>query len=299
MLGTRTGSAVVGMVIWMAVACQAAGPAKVFIKRNATDPTAGDVYVMKSPGAKSVKLRTVSNAYLRHYHAADYKNGSLYVINRIGYISERDYRDNWTDELWRYTGSGDRGTKLFAARNLDFRVRDDGGMIAVLAPVTPGKHQRSLHLLGRDGKVLKAWSPKQLNCAGFDFLKWGWVGSDLWLKDQEAFDIYGFVRVDSRSMSTAKYDVTRLSLADQDFDLNTSSLRLAYSDYPVTFDIDSYRQIQQRKTPVKLYVHGLQTKRSRIIASSVAKVFRPKWVSSSVLEYDNPKGNGRVRRAIR
>lgn len=296
MAAVRFGCRVLTVVmIWLAVGCAAAGAAEVIVKPNPKDPTAGDVYLKKSHTAKAVKLRTVSNVYLNHYHSAEYKNGSLYIIRRVGAVPGRGQSDSWTDELWRYTQSG-RATKLFSAQGLDFRVRDDGGLIAVLAPVTRGTYKASLFLLARDGKVVRSWRPGKLASADLEFEEW--AGQYLWLKDQETVEISGFVRIDSRSMNVPKYDVTQLALTDTDYDLNTSALRLAYSDYPPFFDVDSEREFEQAKTPVKLYVCDLRTKRRRVIARSTARDFNPKWIASTVVEYDNPRGKGRVRKTV-
>lgn len=275
--------------VWSA----AFGSVKVFIKESARGKDSSDVYVKDYTTGKAWKFAAVSEAVRQHYHGAEYHDGYLYIIRRRpggddAYLKSPD----WRDELWRYNKAG-KGVKVFTSRGLDFRVSKDGKLTAVVVG-SNARPRSALHLLKFDGKPMKVFQKDKLGLFGhFDFEEW--TGRYLWLKDQWAADICGFIRIDTRSMAVRKYDV---SLQDEDYDLDTASLRLAYSDYPAMFDIDTAEEFVKNKTSVKLYVYDLTTKKKRLIARSVAKPFAPKWKGVGKLEYNNPRGKGRLVKSI-
>ncbi|MBI2843733.1 MAG: hypothetical protein HYX78_10070 [Armatimonadetes bacterium] len=285
------------VVCLIAVSFSAFGGVKVFIKTNPKNRAMSDVFLKDYKTGKVTKLVTVRDVNI-HYHPAEYHNGHLYIIRRPGGKEVHVTNPNWTDELWRYTQNG-RGTKLWSSKGFDFRVRDDEGMIAVLSHSgqVQGLPRSTLYLLNRDRKPIKIFRAEQLVKTDISFERW--YGRFLWLKDQEEMDISGFVRLDSDSMTIKKYDLSRLRLSAEDYSLNTKSLQLVYSDYPVLLDIYDGQDFEKNKTPVNLYWYDLQTKHRRFIARTIAKRFDPKWVDSSTLEYNNPRGKGRIRKRIR
>ena len=291
-----TNSLAILCLVAMPGAFQAAGSQatgiKVFIKVSTAKKSAWDIFIKDYRTGKATKFITVTDVYQGHYHPAEYHNGHVYVIRRRGDV----HGPTWTDELWRYDRNG-METKLWSSKGLDFRVRDDEGMIAVLSGSTRGSPTSNLHLLDRDGKLIKTFPANQLVSTDMSFEKWD--GRFLWLADQETVDISGFVRIDSGSMAVKRYDLSQLDLSDEDYALNTTLLRLAYSDYPAIFDTDEAHDFEKRKTPVTLYVYDLTTKHRLFIARTIAKPFNPEWANPSTLEYDNPRGKGRIQKRIR
>ncbi|HET6455576.1 MAG TPA: hypothetical protein VFI02_14325 [Armatimonadota bacterium] len=264
---------------------------KVFIKVSTAKKSAWDIFIKDYRTGKATKFITVTDVYQGHYHPAEYHNGHVYVIRRRGDV----HGPTWTDELWRYDRNS-KGTKLWSSKGLDFRVRDDEGMIAVLAGSKQGP-ERNLYLVDRVGKLIKTFPPEQLVSTDMSFEKWD--GRFLWLADEAMMTISSFVRVDSNSMAVKKYNLTELDLAAEDYALNPTSLRLAYSDYPVMFETDTAEDFRKEKTPVKLYIYDLSTRHRRLIARAIAEPFNPKWANPSTLEYDNPRGKGRIQKRIR
>ena len=265
---------------------------KVFIKVSTAKKSAWDIFIKDYRTGKATKFITITDVYQGHCHPAEYHNGHVYVIRRRGDV----HGPTWTDELWRYDRNG-LGTKLWSSKGLDFRVRDDEGMIAALSRSQQGERRLTLYLLDGDGKLIKTSPAHQLVSTDMSFEKWD--DRFLWLADQETVDISGFVRIDSHSMAIKKYDLSQLGLSDEDYALNTTSLLLAYSDYPVMFDTDEAHDFEKRKTPVKLYIYDLSTRHRRLIARAIAEPFNPKWANPSTLEYDNPRGKGRIQKRIR
>lgn len=274
----------VGFVL--AVLSPAYGSAKVFIKQDPKNKSSFHVYVLNAAG-KSYKFATVENVAAGHYHPAQFVNGQLYLIRR-----SRSDNDGWIDELWRYDAKG-RSARIISNKGLDFRVSEDGKLIAVATTLEDAK-SNILRLLQPSGKTIKTYEAKDLGMSGwFEFEDW--TGRYLWLRDQYAVEIAGFVKVDTQTMAARRYQV---SLQCQDYALHPASLKLAYSDYPVAFDVDSYDQFVESKQPVKLYVCDLVSGKSNVVATSVAKAFEPEWKDASTLEFENPTADGRITRRI-
>src|SRR5512140_1169751 len=64
------------------------------------------LYTLKN-GA-TAPFMDVADVYSDHYHPAEFHNGNVYVIRRIGDTSS----STWTDELWKYD-SAKRGSRIF------------------------------------------------------------------------------------------------------------------------------------------------------------------------------------------
>ena len=274
---------------------QSSDKVKVFIKASPAKKSAWDIFIKDYRTGKATKFITTTDVNEGHYHPAEYHHGHLYVIRVPGGEDAYQTNPNWTSELWRYGRNG-MGTKLWSSKGIDFRVRDDEGMIAILSGSKQGP-ENALYLVDRDGKPIKTFQLQQVVSTDMRFKKWD--GRFLWLADEATMTISGFVRIDTGSMAIKKYDVSQLGLSDEDYSLNTTSLRLAYSDYPPMVDIGLAEDFEKARTPVKLYIYDLTTKHRTFMARAIAKPFNPKWVSSSMLEYDNPRGKGRIQKRIR
>lgn len=269
---------------------------KVFVKPNPAKRSAWDLFVKDYGTGKATKFVTVTD--VRHsYHPAEYHNGHLYVIRRPGGDEVYQKNPNWTDELWRYNRKG-AGTKLWSSKGLDFRVRDDEGMIAVVSGSEKGSLS-GLYILDDRGKLIKEFPHQELVSPDSEISFEKWDERFLWLGDEAMMTINGFLRIDSDSMAVKKYDLSQLDLGDEDYALNTTSLWLSYSDYPPMVDVELAEDFEKARTPATLYVYNLTTKHRLFIAKTIAKPFNPKWIGLSTLEYDNPRGKGRLRKRIR
>lgn len=251
---------------------------------------------LKDPATgKKTRFLTISGIYTSHYHPAEYRNGYLYVIKRQGQTSAYSPDTSYIDELWRYSADGE-GHRLLSLQGLDFRASNDGSRIAITG--YPDKTNGiKLYIIRSSGVVIESYSKGALNAIGLTF--GGWVGGDLWIRDQEAVDIYGLIRIDTNTLKAQRYDLKDLDLADSDLSFNLQSLKLAYSDYPVLFDTDSEADFVKDKTPVKLYVYDLKTHDCKQIAHTTAKPFNPKWLNESTLQYDSSKGGRRVKVTVK
>lgn len=254
----------------------------------------GDVLLKDSRSGKTTKFAAIPDACRSHYHAAEYNAGCVYAIRRFG-PDDSDAAGNpkYKDELWRYDKNGHRRKLWSRGWGLDFRVSPDGEFIAVVASSQMKVYRSELYMLDRSGKLLKTFKRAGIVQGDFEFERWD--GQCLWMKDQEEMGIYGFIRIDSRTLRLTQYAA---DLDDQDYALNTKSMLLAYSDYPVTFDSYDADEYKKSKGKVSLYVYDLRTQRNRAIARSITELFDPKWVGPRTLEYDNPRGSGRLRHKV-
>lgn len=264
---------------------------------SVTITKSGDVFLKDSATGKKTKFLTLRGICRNedHYHAAEYNNGCVYVLRRIGWRGYQAEDPNYRDELWRYDKNG-HGRKLWSGRGIDFRVSPDSKFIAVKSSTQSKDYPSDLYLLDFNGKLRKKFAPEGLVKGEFYFERWD--GRYLWLKDQDAIDIYSFIRIDSQTLRLAKYAIPPNFLANMDYNLNTSKLVLAYSDYPVILESDGANDYEKSGSQVHLYAYDLRTKQKRLISKCITDLFNPKWIGASTLEFDSPKGAGRLRQHV-
>ena len=267
---------------------------------SARDPRLCEVSVWEQQtGALQLSI-AVPDVYLLHYHAAEYHDGHLYIIRRIGYDGYPD--EDWTDELWRYDAQG-QGTRLYAAQGLDFRVAPGERAIAIAAPKS-SKVSNTLVFVDPSGRPtqqfaveqLSGQAPAALHSASVSPYGWADDGRVFWARVMRGPFEYEFARIDVASWRVTAYDVATLPMGD--YALNPNAGLLAYSNVPITLAVDPGQTFWESRRQVTLFVRDLAAQAGRPIAASVAKAFRPSWLDDVTLEYNDPTGEGRVARGI-
>ncbi len=265
----------------------------VVLKETPHDKTKTDIYLKNPNTAQEIFYLTLSDVYKSHYHSAEYHNGNLYIIRRPG--GEDAYRTNpnWTDELWKYTDQ-QQGQKIHSARGLDFRAANDETMITVTT-------NEEFNILDNNGGKIKTFPAEEVTINPkegplFEFLDWG--PNSIWLDNTFGPSLSGLVKIDTRTYSITKYDLSALP-AGPEYALNVSKELVAFSDYPAIFDVESAQELEQSKPEIKLRVYDLKTKVQQQIVTSIAKKFAPKWIDENTLEYNSPNGPGRLTKQIR
>jgi hypothetical protein len=259
----------------------------VVVRGNPTDPSKTDITVTDRATGAQIYGMTASEVYRSHYHAAEYRNGHLYIIRRRG-----EHTDAWTDELWKYDREK-HGVAIFTNRGLDFRASPDGQFVAVVG----GGERGPLTLLQSDGTVLKVMSPDQLSLEAFAPI--GWAGSAFWVKDPVVGDaVQHIVKFILRDWQTTTFDVSALPIEGDEFALNPIRERVVFSNRPFSYDVTSESEYVASHATVTLSVYDLNTKRTQVIATSVSQAFHPRWVSVDTIEYHDPHGTGTLRRAV-
>jgi uncharacterized protein len=251
--------------------------------------------------------------YASHYHCCEYDQGNLYVIKRTGDDSIKGVRDDgspitspWTDELWRFH-LGKEGQKIFEAQGLDFRVSPKGDLIAVI-------QEDKLVFLDPTGKAVHgtdfAQMGKDIDCdkfhgahgdAGPHMWKWSKDGSEFWGSIECLYVTARFFKIDVPSWKLTVYRRTDTSEGAEkgwpsnELDLDPDSRKVAYSDYPFIFDVETEEEFRKSRRRVHLYVYDLETGLDRLMATSTAKEFKPEWLDAYLLEYNDPSGKNRIR----
>jgi len=267
----------------------------VIVKENSSDKTKTDVFLKDPKTGQETFYITLSDIYRGSYHNAEYHNGNLYIIHRTGGDSGYQTNPNWTDELWRYDQQK-KGVKLFSNRGLDFRVSEDEKFIAIVGSGDNNVTGENLTFTKNDGTVLKVFSPNQLGLENFNPIKW--ANSNFWVSDGFGPGISNIVKIEAINFQSTKFDVSSLSITIGEFDLNPAKEKIAFSNYPAMFDVDTAQEYERSGAKVNLVVYDLKSKAQQTIAISTTKKFEPKWLDENTLEYNNPNGTGRITKQI-
>lgn len=264
----------------------------VVVRENPTDKTKTDIYLKDPKTGQETFYITLSDIYRNHYHNAEYHNGNLYIIHRTGGDTGYQTNPNWTDELWRYNQQK-QGQKLYSVRGLDFRVSDDEKLIAIIT-------NEEFNLLNNSGSKIRTFQSNEVvanpeNSPMFGFLAWG--QSSIWLDNTFGPSLVGLAKINMTNYAVTKYDLSELP-AGPEFAINVYKEKIAFSNFPAMFDVDSAQEYERSGAKVNLIVYDLNSKSQQTIATSITKKFEPKWLDETTLEYNNPNGIGRITKQI-
>lgn len=261
---------------------------------NPQDNSLTDVYVKNLETGEEKLHITLPDIYVNHYHNSEYHNGNLYIIRRIGYNGHPD--EEWADELWKYD-SHQKGTKLFAAKGLDFRVAPDEKLVAL------EKDQENLILLDPQGNPTQEFAIDQLGghdekthppLPAYLFLdKWSDDSRELWGEVSAGPSPLTFYKIEVASGQITTYDVSPLAIP-WEYDLNANTGKLVYSDFPQMYVADDAEELKKSQQQITLFVHDLDSQSTQAIVTSVAKDFAPQWLDDSTIEYNDPDGDDRM-----
>jgi hypothetical protein len=264
---------------------------EVILTENPQDSSRTDVYVRSPDTNTETFFITITDVYLQHYHNTEYHNGNLYILRRIGYDGYPD--KTWSDQLWRYD-SQKNGTLLYSDKGGDFRVAPDEEHIAV--------GNEDVIIVNKNGTVLNTYTLSDL---GFGqnrdlviaLLRWSNDGRHLWGK--VSFTAYPqfFYKISTESWNAETYDISNLGV-NSDFDLNADRAKVAYSNYPTFFDVDSELEYEHSGGKVNLQIYDLESENNQVIATSTVEKFAPAWKDENTLEYNDPHRENRIQRVI-
>lgn len=255
--------------------------------KDTNTPGTYDLYLQNMLSKDETFFMTVSEVNTRHYHAAEYHNGNVYVIHRSGGDNGFETDPNWTEWLSRYDTQRSE-TKLFTARGLDFRVSDDERIITVLS-------DDKLNILNTKGAILYTASTK--NDEELQPTIEGVTSSSLWMSYSAGPMIKSLMHVKIPDYETKTYDLASLKLGSE-YDFNPATGKIVYSTFPIMFDASEGEKFQESKTKVELYVYDIMTDAKKNIITSEAKSFQPVWKDESTIEYTDPSSGRRVTRRV-
>jgi hypothetical protein len=267
---------------------------EVLLKVNTQDSNKTDVYLKNLENNVEEFFLTISDVYREHAKSAEYHNGNLYIIRRVGYDGYPD--EDFSDELWRYN-SQKRGTELYSTKGLSFSVKPDETRIAIKADET-------IVFLDNSGEALRSFQEEDLvedsgNVLAYAYLDFlAWRGDSVWLTNTHTGKLRGLTKINVNTYVAKKYDLGNLSIG-KEYTLNVDLEKVAYSNYPVFLEVEAFEEYERSGAEVILKVYDLNTKNSEFIASSITKEFEPKWINENILEYNNPNGVDRVQKTIK
>lgn len=224
---------------------------------------------------------------------ADYKNGSLYIIRKMS--------DSVEKELWRYgkkdrLGSVPEGKKMYSGKIFKFNVSPLGKYIAI---TTAAKEK--LIIIDAEGNILKEYDTKELGFLNSEMFPL-WFGLLDWTSDEKEFwGTLGNKPIPEAiyRISLSNLEISKFSVPfDQEWDLNTDSKRIIYSDCPFMKDSSGSASFSGSNTQVDLIVYDVIKDTHSILESANSKCFNPKWINNQVIEYDNPNGTERTSRIV-
>jgi hypothetical protein len=266
---------------------------QVITRSNSSDGSLTDIYIRNASTRVETRLMSLPDVNSDNYHIAEYHNGNLYILRRMG---DPQADQNWSDQLWRYDLNGN-GKLLFSYKGLDFRVAPDGSYAAVTYQAGDTS-ANTLAFIDKNGDVVRNFNfaptepyanfPNQWSDDGKQF--WGQLQFDMTPKT-----IY---RISISDWSVKKFVVEPLNIG-KDFALNANTGQIVYSDYPAFFDTDSMQHFIDSATKVHLFLYDLNTQALQTIATSIARPFSPKLLDNASFAYDDPNGGARIEYTVK
>lgn len=237
----------------------------------------------------------VADVYTDHYHFKEVHNGNVYLIRRIGPDTDEEWTDeNWADELWKYD-TNNAGQKLYACQGLDFRVSPNEKYISVT-------DYNGMYIIDAEGNKIKDYTIEELSNGEYKNesalgirMQWSDDSLSFWAELDELYLPLRILKINTVNWSkTGYYDVTQLPVSAE-FILNPNTGKIVLSDYPVMLDALGATEFEASKEKVTLFYYDLVEEKLTQIESSSAKMFNPQWIDDFTIEFDNPKGQDRLR----
>lgn len=268
------------------------GSYNVEFQMNQQDSSLTDVYLVDKSNADNRHFyASLKNIYTNHYHTAQYVNGDLYILKRVGDTST----ENWIDELWRYTNPN-HGAKISSQQGLDFLASPNNEAVAVVKS-TDSLNDR-VEIIGSSGGVISTFSTQGLglgNDHNIDPLIWD--DGEVWLTVNVARQLSLLLQHNPDAQTTNQFSVSELSIVGHDFDLNPSTKTVIYSDHVPALDTLDEKELND--TSNNLYLHNLETEEEEHITSSQSRHrFNPKWIDGTTIEYNDPETGERVEKVV-
>ena len=266
---------------------------EIIFQESAQGSNLTDIIVTNLATGENTIFSGINDIYRNHYHFAELHNGNLYIIKRVGYDGGDD--DSWSDELWKYDKNGE-STLIISSKGLDFRVSPDETRIALTSgDISVGE---KLQIIDAQGTILKEFAINDFYSGDFSpiigLIKWTGDGSAVWIKiGGPGPQPMVLSKIQMDAWLVYNYDMSNVDIGAE-FDLNPNTGKLVYSDHPVFFDANSADEFKAGENPVTLYGYDLVSQATQEIAVSKAKMFAPAWLNDTVIEYNNPLGEGRA-----
>jgi hypothetical protein len=264
------------------------------LKANSVDQTKTDIYIRNQKTKEERLFITLPDVCRMNGPDAQYHHGDLYIIRtsggKVAPTPGGDCSGSGPDfkrELWRYSPDK-QGAQIFPGTVGSYLFSADEKVVAIDTGL-------DMRFLAGDGKVLRTLSSSDVGLENPSLYAWG--GSAFWLVEGVGAELPYLVKVEVPGFRLTKFDLTALGIGPE-ADFDPVKGRIVSSDFPPLYDTMSADEFRASKATVTLFTYDLETKRKQVIATSVTKKFNPKWIGDDTVEYDNPKGKGRLTRRI-
>lgn len=211
-------------------------------------------FTVNSPSIEDKVSRYNSTIYLKTKHG---DGNRLITINGMGEAKE-----------------------LYSGRHFSYLISPDQEYIAL-------NEDNRIIILDINGEVLYEYKDifdLKDEAEGLNIVKWSADSTSLWINKRNLSKIEAFYKINIKEVKYWEYDVRNLGF-DFDYDLNANNGKIAYSNYPMLFDVWSVYEFENSNDKVSLYIYDLEEKTDYFVCDNIAKSFEPKWINDSKLEY--------------
>lgn len=125
-----------------------------------------------------------------------------------------------------------------------------------------------------------------------DFVGWSEDNAYLWLIHRRTLVVNYYTCINRHTLEVQ--DIKMEEGYQSDYAINPSSGWVAYGDIPHFFDVDGRDEFEALKQETYFYLKNLRTKEVVELDKGITKAFKPKWTSRFTVEYNDPKGDGRL-----
>lgn len=278
------------LYIWQreSVSTTFSGSHEVALSINPENTT--ETQIMLDVNGTSQVFGVFDDVYSRHYHPAEFVEGNLYVIRRVGDTDT----ENWIDQLWKYQ-TQDNGVMLYEGQGLDFRVAPDGHVVSVFTGSSPDE----VVILDPNGEAVQIRLTKEFLELNPDYsLSYlSMTNEDLWLSETQGVKRMNVIGYNFDSAEISRWNISDVPVGIHESDFNPERLLVVFSDYQFAFDQDTEEGLKD--TSVSLYVYYLEDESKRLLVTSPKRhEFNPKWIGDKEIEFNALDGSGRDQISI-
>lgn len=259
----------------------------IVFKINQKDYKSGDLYIKN--GENETFFKHVNDSYPN----AQYRNGNVYFTEMT-----KEYKPNadWTRELWKYDENGN-GKKIYAGRISDYRVKNDEQVIVISV-------DQNIKILDSKFKEIKSYTyadfgidvNNNVNEESPMISKFG--KNTIWFDFFGVEYFGGVAKIDLNDFKINVFKKSGITVYGEDFDVNTETEMLAGSEYPYIDDADTRKEYETSGAKLDLVIYDLKNDTKKVIATSAAKKFLPKWINDNTIEYNDPNSEGRIQKVV-
>jgi hypothetical protein len=273
----------------------------VIARPNPENDLLTDIYLRSIFSEEEIFLITLDHINREHYHLGEYHNGNLYIIKKMEIV--RDQESEWEEELWKYDVNG-IGKKLWASTDgLDYRVAPNEKKIAIqsgyIIEIVEWDNNLDIFKQVYIFSDIKLRHESNEQSYGMGLPMWYRIQLDKWSDNcQRLWGEYVYESTpeivfmfESTTLQVSEFDLSHQNVGIE-FELNANIGKLVYSNYPRMESEDENIIFRNSEKEVKLFLFDLLRLTQRVIATSTAKEFHPKWIDDTTIEYDDPVNEG-------